>query len=157
MECPQIPLAEITTAQASSPIFAYDRGQQQRTLIRLQRFYAAKLAQMKAFHPFFDKGQPNIALSRASQELALRLPACPPISKIYSALRDGLADKLRVLKKPIAATLLNIERDERETKQYKHSAPAYLAAIHALCTPAVPTMEVLVPSRTADSLASNAA
>ncbi|MCI1187869.1 hypothetical protein MON38_10595 [Hymenobacter sp. DH14] len=150
-------LADIAAAQAANPLFAYDRGHEQRTLVRLQRIYAAKLAQMEAFLSFFDEGQPDIVLRSASQELALRLPACPQISEIYSGLRDALADELRNLEKEIVAAHLDIERDQRKTEKYKYSEPAHLAIIRALCAPAGATMAALVTSLAAESPVSNAA
>lgn len=156
MERPQISPREIAAAQAASNIFAHDRGQEQHTLSRLQRLYAAKLAQVEAFHSFFDVSQPDIVLHSASQELAMSLTACPQTNEIYSGLRDGLADELHRLEEPIVAAQLNIERDERNTEQYNGEL-THMAGFHALCKPTVPTMSVLTPSRATESLASKAA
>lgn len=159
MEAQSPTLAEIAAVQGANPIFAYDRGLKHRTLVRLQSIYVAKLAQYEAFVTFFDEGQPNIVLRSASQELALRLPACQQqMSEIYCGLRDALADELRKPEGKIVGAHIDIERDRRETEQYGYTKPAYYAAIRALCVPSPTPMAVRVsPRAAAEPLAAQAA
>ena len=152
MERPQFSLAKITAAQATSPIFTYDRDYGQRRLARLQCICASKLARVEAFRSFFNEGQSDIVWHSASHELTIRLPP----DRIYSGLRDGLADELHDPEKPVVAAQPNIERNEHEREKYKYSEPAHLVGFHALCAPAGPTTAVLVPSHFTESLASNA-
>ena len=152
-------LAEIAAAQAAHAVFAYDRGNEQRRLARLQRIYAAKLAQLENFYTFFDEGQPDVVLRGATGELALRLPACNQMSEIYSGLRDALDNELRDLERQIVAAHIDIERDRRETEQYGYTEPSYAPAIRALCVPTGPAVAPLMSSRaiSAEPLTAHAA
>lgn len=134
-------LAEVAAAQQKRKLFAFDRGQYGRDLARLQRIYASKLAQLEAFHFFFDEGQPDIILRSADQKLALRLPgACDQVSEIYSGLRDALSEELRGLEEQIVRAHQQVAQEQYEDQHFKRpdEEPDYLAAIRALCEPAAP-------------------
>ena len=142
------PLTAIAAAQATTPLFAFDRAEVHRVLPRLQRIYAVKLAQYEAMAALFDEADPDIVLQVPSHQLTLRLPAA--VSGVYTELRKAFDEELRGLESEIIKAHLDIEQSD----QYWASRPApkpddseyYVSRIIALCQPAsaIPTNSLLI-------------
>lgn len=128
-------LAEIADAQATTSIFAFDCNFSQRLIARLQAVYAAKAAQLEAFHYLLEEGIPDIVLRAANgREVVLRLSE---MGDVYAALRDAQDKGLRKLEEEIVSAHLTFEQDAQTDVQRPRKTPDFRPAILALCAPEV--------------------
>ncbi len=144
---PAFPLAEIAAAQASRNIFAFDRGADQRQLLRLQEVYATKLVQFEAFYRFFEETTPDIVLrGPQGREVVLRVPQ-QVVNEVYSTLRDHQDELLRSLEQQIIARHLSLEEEVELAAKHPRTEPDYVPAIMSLCQPAAPLAVRLTPEQ----------
>ena len=150
MATPPLTLAEIVDAQTTAGLSAHEQADvyELNSLIRIQRQYAAKAAQLEALHCVCEERSCELVLRGQLSQVKLRLEQ-NVMDVLHEALVDCLRKDLLALEVVIVRIQARIESDMLEDAA--HGFPEHLVLprlIVDLCTtvPAVPANYVALAS-----------
>ena len=123
-------LADIATAQAVRPLYAYEGDYPTQRLADLQALYARRRTQLNLLTRLFHEGAPELTLRGETQQLTLPGQL---LGETFSALRESLSEALDQLERDIVRAYQEVAEWAAEDA----TRPTYAPLVLALCESAV--------------------